>query len=103
MSAKAKCTLIHLSQERSIDPKQYFTGAWRSIRLERLEPGQRLDRTMEEIEESYFVLSGSGSAVVCNREFNLYHATTLTFPRGSSFRLDAGKEGLELFVVTLEA
>ncbi len=103
MTDKAKCTLIHLSQERSIDPKQYFTGAWRSIRLESFEPGQRLDRTMEGIEESYFVQSGSGTAVVGDREFNMHHATTMTFPHGSSFRLEAGKEGLELFVVTLEA
>jgi len=103
MPPLAKCTLVSLSEQRSIDPKQYFTGSWRSIRLEQVEPGQRLERSMDEIEESYFVVSGTGTAIVGDQTIDLYNAVTLTFPRGSSVVFQADDEALELFVTTLDA
>jgi len=103
MPPLAECTLVSLSEQRSVDPKQYFTGSWRSIRLERVEPGRRLERSMDGIEESYFVVSGNGTAIVGDQTIDVYHAITLTFPRGSSVTFQAGDEALELFVTTLDA
>ena len=102
MQPDAKCSLISLKEQRSIDPKEYFTGSWRSIRLERVEPGQQLARSMEGIEESWFVVSGKGTALVGDRSIDLYHATTLTFPLGSAVTFQASDEALEMFVTTLE-
>ena len=102
MLPDAKCSLISLKEERSIDPKEYFTGSWRSIRLERVDPGQQLARSMEGIEESWFVVSGTGTALVGDRSIDLYHATTLTFPLGSAVTFQASDEALEMFVTTLE-
>ena len=102
MLPDVKCSLISLKEERSIDPKEYFTGSWRSIRLERVEPGQQLARSMEGIEESWFVVSGTGTALVGDRSIDLYHATTLTFPLGSAVTFQASDEALEMFVTTLE-
>ena len=102
MPPLAKCTLVSLSEQRSIDPQRYFTGRWRSIRLERVEPGQRLETSMDGIEESYFVVSGTGTAIVGDQTIDLDHAVTLTFPRGSCVAFHAGDEALELFVTTLD-
>ncbi|MCH2539382.1 MAG: hypothetical protein MK000_03400 [Anaerolineales bacterium] len=102
MQPDAKCSLVSLKEQRSVDPKEYFTGSWRSIRLERVERGQQLARSMEGIEESWFVVSGTGTALVGDRSIDLYHATTLTFPLGSAVVFQAGDEALELFVTTLE-
>ena len=103
MPPRARCTLVSLKEQRSVDPKKYFTGSWRSIRLERVEPGGRLARSMDGIEECYFVVSGDGTAIVGDQTIELYHAITLTFPRGSSVTFQAGDETLELFVTTLDA
>lgn len=103
MPPLAKCTLVSLKELRSVDPKKYFTGSWRSIRLEHVEPGQRLESSMDGIEESYFVVSGNGNAIVGDQTIELYHAITLTFPRGSAVTFQAGDEPLELFVTTLAA
>ena len=103
MPPLAKCTLVSLKELRSVDPKKYFTGSWQSIRLERVEPGQRLESSMDGIEESYFVVSGNGSAIVGDQTIDLYHAITLTFPRGSSVTFQASDKALELFVTTLGA
>ena len=103
MPSLAKCTLVSLKELRSVDPRQYLTGSWRSIRLEQVEPGQRLERSMDGIEESFFVVSGTGTAIVGDQTFALYHAVALTFPRGSSVVFQADDEALELFVTTLDA
>ena len=103
MPPLAKCTLVSLSEERSVDPRKYFTGSWRSIRLERVEPGASLESSMDGIEESYFVISGNGKAIVGDQMIDLDEATTLTFPRGSSVSFRAGDEALDLFVTTLDA
>lgn len=102
MPPLAKCTLVSLKEQGSLDPKKYFTGSWRSIRLERVDPGQRLESSMDGIEESYFVVSDTGTAIVGDQTIDLYHATTLTFPLGSSVTFQAGDEVLELFVTTLD-
>jgi len=102
MQPDAKCSLISLKEQRTADPKKYFTGSWHSIRLERDEPGQQLARSMEGIEESWFVVSGKGTALVGDRSIDLHHATTLTFPLGSAVTFQASDEALELFVTTLE-
>ena len=103
MPPLAKCTLVSLKELRSVDPKKYFTGSWRSIRLERVEPGQTLESSMDGIEESYLVISGNGTATVGDEKIELYDSTTLTFPRGSSVTFQARDEPLELFVTTLDA
>ena len=54
--------------------------------FQRIEPGQRLESSMDGIEEFYFVVSGNGIARVGDQTIDLYKAISLTFPRGSSVR-----------------
>ena len=35
MPPRARCTLVSLTEQRSVDPRKYFTGSWLCIRLKR--------------------------------------------------------------------
>jgi mannose-6-phosphate isomerase-like protein (cupin superfamily) len=102
MPELAKCTLVNLRELGSVDPRKYFTGSWRSIRLEQVDPGQQLESAMEGIEESYLVVAGKGTAIVGDQNIDLYEGTTLTFPVGSAVKFEAADQRLELFVTTLD-
>ncbi|MGH3697354.1 MAG: hypothetical protein ACRDRX_25780 [Pseudonocardiaceae bacterium] len=93
--------LINLREIREIDARNFLTGPLGRIRLPQLLPGQRETLVADTHEHTLFTVQGTGSAVTGSATVPLQHGVALTLPLGSSVTIEAGVEGLELFIASL--
>jgi hypothetical protein len=93
--------VINLRDVREIDARAFLTGPLGRIRLPRLEPGQRETLVADTQEHALFTVSGTGNALTGSSTVPLRHGVALTLPLGSSVTVEAGLDGLELFIASL--
>jgi hypothetical protein len=97
----SNAVVIDLRELREIDARVYLTGPLGRIRLPQLQPGQRETLVADTQEHTLFTVQGSGNAVTGSATVPLRHGVALTLPLGSSVTVEAGGDGLELFIASL--
>lgn len=93
--------IVNLREKGEINAQDFLTGPLRRVRLLRLQPGESETLVADTQEHTLFTLDGSGSAVTGSATMPLQHGVAVTLPLGSTVAVEAGPEGLELFVVSL--
>jgi hypothetical protein len=96
-------SIVHLEDGTSVDPTGTLRGAWREIGVRRVAPGTGDRLSAEGCEHAVYVWSGSGSAVTSEGSVEAAAGSAFTVVRGDSVTLEAGPDGLRLFVVTFDA
>lgn len=97
----SNAVVINLREQREIDARTVLTGPLGRVRLTRLQPGQCEALVADVQEHTLFTVQGTGSAVTGSVTVPLRHGVALTLPLGSSVTVEAGVEGLELFIASL--
>lgn len=97
----SNAVVINLREVREIDARVFLSGPLGRIRLPRMEPGQRDTLVADTYEHALFTVEGTGSAVTGSTTVPLRHGVALTLPLGSSVTVEAGTEGLEVFIASL--
>lgn len=97
----SNAVVVNLREVREIDARVFLSGPLGRIRLPRLEPGQRETLVADTQEHTLFVVQGNGTAVTGSATVPLRHGVALTLPLGSGVTVEAGDEGLELFIASL--
>lgn len=93
--------IVNLRELGEIDARTILTGPLRRVRLLRLQPGESEALVADAQEHTVFTVDGSGSAVTGSATVPLQHGVAVTLPLGGTVMIEAGPEGLELFVVSL--
>lgn len=93
--------VINLREVREIDARIFLSGPLGRIRLPQLRPGQRETLVADTQEHTLFTVQGTGNAMTGSATVPLRHGVALTLPLGSSVTIEAGIEGLELFIASL--
>jgi hypothetical protein len=93
--------VIRLREVKEVDAQTVLTGPLRRVRLARLQPGESETLVADTQEHALFTVSGSGSAVTGSARVPLQHGVAVTLPLGGSVMVEAGLEGLELFIASL--
>ncbi|MFI5782801.1 hypothetical protein [Nocardia sp. NPDC051570] len=94
--------LINLRAVRETDARNHLTGPLGRIRLPRLQPGERETLVADTQEHTLFTVQGTGTAVTGSATVPLHHGVALTLPLGSSVTVEAGTDGLEVFIASLD-
>jgi mannose-6-phosphate isomerase-like protein (cupin superfamily) len=94
--------IFNLRQRGEVDPRSIFTGPLRSIRLVKLEPGQRSALAAKGVEHTLFTLGGSGEFTSGEEGVPLKYGVSVTLPLGTATVITAGAEGLEYFLASLD-
>lgn len=97
----SNAVVINLREVREIDARTFLSGPLGRIRLPQLRPGQRETLVADAQEHTLFTVQGTGNAVTGSATVPLQHGVALTLPLGSSVTIEAGAEGLELFIASL--
>jgi hypothetical protein len=95
--------ILSLDDHDSVDPKPILAGPWRSIRLARLAPGEQEVLEAGAFEYAAFVVGGDGTATISDEDVALSRGVALTLVRGAGARLQAGGNGLAVFLVAVDA
>jgi hypothetical protein len=95
--------VVNLNEAESVDPKPVLAGPWRWIRLARLAPGGTEQLNPGPIEYAAFIVGGGGTASIEGEQVQLSRGVALTLMRGAGGSLQAGPEGLEAFLVAVDA
>jgi mannose-6-phosphate isomerase-like protein (cupin superfamily) len=93
--------IVNLRERGEIDAQTILTGPLRCVRLLQLRPGEFETLVADTQEHTVFTVDGSGSAVTGSATVPLQHGMAVTVPLGGMVTVEAGPEGLELFVVSL--
>ncbi|MGH8907575.1 MAG: hypothetical protein ACRD0K_13875 [Egibacteraceae bacterium] len=93
--------IINLREVGEVDAHTILTGPLRRVRLARLEPDQSEKLVADTQEHTMFTVSGTGVAKSGSAVVPLRHGVAVTLPLGGSVTIEAGLEGLELFIVSL--
>jgi quercetin dioxygenase-like cupin family protein len=97
--------VAHLSEPGEVAPaelERVFGAAWAEVARLRLEPGERLQRGLEEAEAMAFVLAGEGTLRLGELERPLREGSSVTLFQGEPLDLEAGAEGpLEIFIAEI--
>jgi hypothetical protein len=99
----SNAVVINLREVREIDAGAYLSGPLGRVRLPRLRPGQRETLIAQEQEHTLFTVRGGGNAVSGSATVPLRPGVALTLPLGSEVVVEAGGDGLELFIASLDA
>jgi hypothetical protein len=97
----SKAVVIRLRERGEVDARTVLTGPLGRVRLTQLRPGERETLVADTQEHTLFTVRGNGSAVTGSATVPLQHGVAVTLPLGSSVTVEAGIEGLELFVASL--
>ncbi|WP_156755605.1 hypothetical protein [Actinokineospora pegani] len=97
----SNAVVINLREVREIDARVFLSGPLGRVRLPQLEPGQREELVADDQEHTLFVVRGNGTATTGATAVPLRAGVSLTLPLGSSVAVEAGDEGLELFIASL--
>ncbi|RSN57147.1 hypothetical protein DMH01_27205 [Amycolatopsis sp. WAC 04182] len=97
----SNAVVINLREVREIDARVFLSGPLGRIRLPQFEPGQRETLVAEDQEHTLFIVRGNGTAVTGSTTVPLRAGVALTLPLGSKVTVEAGDEGLELFIASL--
>jgi mannose-6-phosphate isomerase-like protein (cupin superfamily) len=93
--------IVNLVKEKAIDPTRYFDGPWQSLELRQLKAKERTELSGQGSEHAFYVLSGSGTAKSGKRTIELSTGHGLAIPKGGHATIDAGPEGLNMFLMTV--
>lgn len=93
--------VINLREQREIDAGTFLSGPLGRIRLPQLQPGQQETLNAEDQEHTLFIVRGDGNAVSGSTTVALRPGAALTLPLGSKVTVEAGDDGLELFIASL--
>jgi mannose-6-phosphate isomerase-like protein (cupin superfamily) len=94
--------IVNLRETPEVDPRVVFTGPLRKIGLVHLEPNRRAELRADGAEHTLFTLRGSGEAASGEARVPLTYGVSVTLPLGTVLVIDAGPEGLEYFLASLE-
>jgi mannose-6-phosphate isomerase-like protein (cupin superfamily) len=94
--------VLNLRQMGEVDPRSVFTGPLRSIRLVKLEPGQRAELSTTGVEHTLFTLDGSGEISSGGTGVPLKYGVSVTLPLGTETVITAGSRGMEYFLASLD-
>ncbi|MBW4722182.1 hypothetical protein [Saccharothrix obliqua] len=97
----SNAVVVNLREVREIDAGDFLSGPLGRIRLPHLQPGQREALVAQGQEHTLFVVRGNGNAVSGSVTVALRPGVALTLPLGSEVTVEAGGEGLELFIASL--
>jgi mannose-6-phosphate isomerase-like protein (cupin superfamily) len=97
----SNAVVINLREVREIDAGDFLSGPLGRIRLPQLQPGQQETLVAEDQEHTLFTVRGNGKAVSGSATVPLRPGVALTLPLGSKVTVEAGSEGLELFIASL--
>jgi mannose-6-phosphate isomerase-like protein (cupin superfamily) len=93
--------IVKLREVIQIDARQVLAGPLRRARLMRLHPAAAETLVADTQEHVLFTLNGTGSAVTNSTTVLLRHGVSVGVPLGGSVVIEAGREPLECFVVSL--
>ncbi|WP_394825684.1 hypothetical protein [Pendulispora albinea] len=97
----SNAVVINLREVREVDARVFLTGPLGRIRLPEMQPGQRETLIAENQEHTLFIVRGNGSAVTGSVTVPLRAGVAVTLPLGSHVTVEAGDEGLEVFIASL--
>ncbi|WP_409495961.1 hypothetical protein [Amycolatopsis sp. cmx-11-12] len=97
----SNAVVINLREVREIDAGNFLSGPLGRIRLPQLQPGQQETLIAEDQEHTLFTVRGDGHAISGSATVPLRSGVALTLPLGSKVTVEAGGEGLELFIASL--
>lgn len=90
--------VIRLSELGAFDPGEHFEGPWEVLEVKRLVAGDDWTCIAETSESAVYVTAGTGTVAIGDEIVKLAEGTGLMFVRGSSGKLAAGDNGIELFI-----
>jgi uncharacterized cupin superfamily protein len=99
--AMSNAAVISLREVEEVDARTVLSGPLGRIRLTRLRPGERETLIAGTQEHTLFTLDGKGSAATGSAIVALEYGVAATLPLGSSVTVEAGVQGLELFIASL--
>ncbi|UQA56805.1 cupin domain-containing protein [Polyangium aurulentum] len=94
--------IVNLLETPEVDPSAVFTGPLRKIGLVHLGPSQRAELCADGAEHALFTLGGSGEAASGEARVPLKYGVAVTLPLGAALEIDAGPDGLDYFLASLE-
>ncbi|WP_256789757.1 MULTISPECIES: cupin domain-containing protein [unclassified Frankia] len=97
----AGAAVIRMREAGEIDPTEVLSGPLRRARLVRLDPGASESLLADAEEHVLYTLSGAGVAANASTSVRLRQGVSVSVPFHGSIRVEAGREGLEFFVVSL--
>jgi hypothetical protein len=97
----SNAVVINLREVREIDARVFLSGPLGRIRLPQFQPGQQETLIADDQEHTLFTVRGNGNAVTGSVTVALRPGVALTLPLGSSVTVEAGDDGLELFIASL--
>ena len=100
-SPKLPQVVLKLGDGKPIDPTKYFAGPWQSIQLLRVAPGDHAEFSGATAEHCFYVVRGKGSARSGSRTIDLSPGHGLAVPKGGDVTVEAGNQGLELFLTSV--
>ena len=96
-----RAEVIKLREVGDVDAREYLAGPLRRARLVRLSPAETETLVADDQEHVLFTLSGTGNAVTRSATVPLRQGVSVGVPFRGSVTLEAGRRGLEFFVVSL--
>ena len=97
--------VAHLAEPGEVAPaelERVFGAGWAKVARLRLEPGERLERPLEEAEAMAFVLAGEGTLRLGELEQPLREGSSVTLFQGEPLDLEASADGpLEIFIAEM--
>jgi hypothetical protein len=97
----SNAVVINLREVREVDAGNFLSGPLGRIRLPQLQPGQQESLFAEDQEHTLFIVGGNGNAFSGSTTVALRRGVALTLPLGTGVTVEAGSEGLELFIASL--
>jgi mannose-6-phosphate isomerase-like protein (cupin superfamily) len=97
----SKAVVISLREAKEVDARTVLTGPLGRVRLARLRPGEFETLVADTQEHMLFTMQGNGNAVTGSATVPLQRGMAVTLPLGASVTVEAGIEGLELFIASL--
>lgn len=97
----SKVVVVNLRELGEVDARTVLTGPLSRVRLIQLRPGERETLVADTQEHVLFTLRGNGSVVTGSATVPLQHGVAVTLPLGSNVTVEAGIDGLELFIASL--
>jgi hypothetical protein len=97
----SNAVVISLREMKEVDARTVLTGPLGRVRLTQLRPGESETLVADTQEHMLFTMQGNGSAVTGSATVPLQHGVAVTLPLGTSVTVEAGIEGLELFIASL--